>query len=65
LVAGRELRISKVSEKSLGLHQPGSQQAKPPRDSGRPVKLGLRAPDQSTERKMLGRRITPARNKRD
>jgi ATP-dependent RNA helicase DeaD len=54
LVAGRELRISKVSEKSIKL----------PRESAGAVKPGPRA-DQRTERKMLSRRITPTRNKRD
>jgi ATP-dependent RNA helicase DeaD len=54
LVAGRELRISKVSEKSI----------KPPRESAGAVKPGPRA-EQRTERKMLSRRITPTRNKRD
>jgi ATP-dependent RNA helicase DeaD len=54
LVAGRELRISKVSEKSI----------KPPRESVGAVKPGPRA-EQRTERKMLSRRITPTRNKRD
>ncbi|MDB6087064.1 MAG: box helicase [Gammaproteobacteria bacterium] len=43
LVAGRELRISKVGEKSSG-----------------PA-----APDQRKERKMLSRRITPTRSRRD
>ncbi len=60
LVAGRELRISKVTEKP----------PKAPRDSPgplkiRPVKAGPRRVEQRTERKMLSRRMTPARNKRD
>jgi ATP-dependent RNA helicase DeaD len=50
LVAGRELRISKVSEKP----------PKPPRGPSAPLKLGERK-----ERKMLTRRITPSRAKRD
>jgi ATP-dependent RNA helicase DeaD len=50
LVAGRELRISKVSEKP----------PKPPRGPAGPLKLGERK-----ERKMLSRRITPSRAKRD
>jgi ATP-dependent RNA helicase DeaD len=58
LVAGRELRISKASEESSGPHQgaprqSGLGQAKPARNSAGP------------ERKMLSRRITPARKKRD
>jgi ATP-dependent RNA helicase DeaD len=50
LVAGRELRISKVSEKP----------PKPPRGAAGQLKLGER-----NERKMLSRRITPSRAKRD
>ena len=50
LVAGRELRISQVSEKS----------PKPPKYSPVP-----REQERKTERKMLSRRITPARKKRD
>jgi ATP-dependent RNA helicase DeaD len=50
LVAGRELRISKVSEKP----------PKPPRGPAGQLKLGER-----NERKMLGRRTTPSRAKRD
>jgi ATP-dependent RNA helicase DeaD len=58
LVAGRELRISKASEESSGPHpggsrQAGAGQATPARNSAGP------------ERKMLSRRITPARKKRD
>jgi ATP-dependent RNA helicase DeaD len=50
LVAGRELRISKVSEKP----------PKPPRGAAGQLKLGER-----NERKMLSRLITPSRAKRD
>jgi ATP-dependent RNA helicase DeaD len=50
LVAGRELRISKVSEKP----------PKPPRGPAGPLKLGERK-----ERKMLSRRITPSRARKD
>ncbi|MEA3105613.1 MAG: ATP-dependent helicase DeaD [Gammaproteobacteria bacterium] len=50
LVAGRELRISKVDEKP----------PKPPRGPAGPLKIGERK-----ERKMLSRRITPSRAKRD
>jgi ATP-dependent RNA helicase DeaD len=50
LVAGRELRITKVSEKP----------PKPPRGAAGQLKLGER-----NERKMLSRRITPSRAKRD
>jgi ATP-dependent RNA helicase DeaD len=50
LVAGRELRITKVSEKP----------PKPPRGAAGQLKLGDR-----NERKMLSRRITPSRAKRD
>jgi len=46
LVAGRELRISKVDEKP----------PKPPRGPAAPLKIGERK-----ERKMLSRRITPSR----
>jgi ATP-dependent RNA helicase DeaD len=50
LVAGRELRISKVDEKP----------PKPPRGPAGPLKLGERK-----ERKMLSRRITPSRARKD
>jgi ATP-dependent RNA helicase DeaD len=55
LVAGRELRISKVSEKT----------PKPARHPAGPLKAGPRQADPRTERKMLSRRVTPARTKRD
>jgi ATP-dependent RNA helicase DeaD len=50
LVAGRELRISKVDEKP----------PKPPRGPAGPLKIGERK-----ERKMLSRRITPSRARKD
>ena len=50
LVAGRELRISKVDEKP----------PKPPRGPAGSLKLGERK-----ERKMLSRRITPSRAGKD
>jgi ATP-dependent RNA helicase DeaD len=50
LVAGRELRISKVDEKP----------PKPPRGPAGPVKIGERK-----ERKMLSRRVTPSRARKD
>jgi len=50
LVAGRELRISKVDEKP----------PKPPRGSSGSLKLGERK-----ERKMLSRRVTPSRARKD
>jgi ATP-dependent RNA helicase DeaD len=50
LVAGRELRISKVDEKP----------PKPPRGPAVPVKIGERK-----ERKMLSRRVTPSRARKD
>jgi ATP-dependent RNA helicase DeaD len=50
LVAGRELRISKVDEKP----------PKPPRAPAAPLKLAERK-----ERKMLSRRITPSRSRKD
>jgi ATP-dependent RNA helicase DeaD len=55
LVAGRELRISKVSEKT----------PKPARHPVGPLKAGPRQADPRTERKMLSRRVTPARTKKD
>ena len=59
LVAGRELRISKVSEKS-----PGSTQTQAPRDPAGPLKAGPRHAERRAERKMLSRRAAPTRNKR-
>src|SRR5882757_3078740 len=59
LVAGRELRISKASEKS-----PGSTQTQAPRDPAGPLKAGPRHPERRAERKMLSRRAAPTRNKR-
>ncbi|MDP9012782.1 MAG: DEAD/DEAH box helicase [Pseudomonadota bacterium] len=57
LVAGRELRISKAGEQAIGPRRAAAgravPQGKPARDSAGP------------ERKMLSRRITPARKKRD
>ncbi len=59
LVAGRELRISKASgDESMGSYRPepsqaGSHPGKPARESAGP------------ERKMLSRRMTPARRKKD
>jgi ATP-dependent RNA helicase DeaD len=50
LVAGRELRISKVDEKP----------PKPPRGPAAPLKLAERK-----ERKMLSRRVTPSRGRKD
>ena len=50
LVAGRELRISKVDEKP----------PKPPRAPAAPLRLA-----QGKERKMLSRRITPSRSRKD
>jgi ATP-dependent RNA helicase DeaD len=50
LVSGRELRISKVDEKP----------PKPPRGPAGPLKIGERK-----ERKMLSRRITPSRARKD
>jgi ATP-dependent RNA helicase DeaD len=50
LVSGRELRISKVDEKP----------PKPPRGPAGPLKIG-----EHKERKMLSRRITPSRARKD
>jgi ATP-dependent RNA helicase DeaD len=60
LVAGRELRISKASEESYGQH-PGGLRQVAPRQAG----PGQAKPARDSERKMLSRRITPARKKRD
>jgi ATP-dependent RNA helicase DeaD len=59
MVAGRELRISKVGEKS-----PGSSQTQAPRDPAGPLKAGPRQDERRAERKMLSRRAAPTRNKR-
>jgi ATP-dependent RNA helicase DeaD len=70
LVAGRELRISKAGEESSGPHLGGPRQAGPhpgglrqvgPHQAG----AGQAKPARDSERKMLSRRITPARKKRD
>jgi ATP-dependent RNA helicase DeaD len=60
LIAGRELRISKASEESSGPH-PGGLRQVAPRQAG----PGQGKPARDSERKMLSRRITPARKKRD
>ena len=55
LVAGRELRISKVSEKS----------PKPPKASTGTIRAIPRQGEPRSERKMLSRRPAPVRSKRD
>jgi ATP-dependent RNA helicase DeaD len=60
LVAGRELRISKVSEKS-----PKPRRASTGTIQARPRQSGPRQAEQRADRKMLSRRPAPARNKRD
>ncbi len=55
LVAGRELRISKVSEKS----------PKPPKASTGTLRAIPRQGEPRSERKMLSRRPAPVRSKRD
>jgi ATP-dependent RNA helicase DeaD len=80
LVAGRELRISKVSEKLSGPPQAGPRQSrtrqaeplqpaplrpKPSRASTGTIHAGPRHSEQRSDRKMLSRRPAPARSKRD
>jgi ATP-dependent RNA helicase DeaD len=60
LVAGRELRISKVSEKS-----PKPRRASTGTIQARPRHSGPHQAEQRADRKMLSRRPAPARSKRD